>query len=121
MAGADAILYQSSFINHSRPLNNAGNGGRIRGPGRARFDVLFRRVGRPPRDLVHGHIGADAFEFGGWLDNTTRGQRWIEPGHFLVSRFADEDAAPAGKAFEPAGEVYFTAKHGVVNLASRLE
>ena len=67
-----------------------------------------------PRDFVDAHGVAEAFDAFGEQFIAGGGQFRRVAEEMIVGGIADDDAAAAGMAFEPAGKVDFAAKDGVI-------
>src|SRR5690242_5067517 len=89
------------------PFHGFGNGHRLGWRGRLSFT---------PRDLKTSDGAAESFKVLRVQEDTSSGQSGIIAQQMLVRGLTDKYVAPTGRAFEPAGQIYFTAKDGVVFL-----
>ena len=82
-------------------------------------EFFIERVGTrdAPGNFVHFYGRAEAFELLQIREGRAGGrERRIIAQQAFMSAFADQNAAAAGETFQPAREIYFAAKDGVVEL-----
>src|ERR1019366_6935156 len=82
----------------SATLNEPGYGGRVRSRRDRGFLLKKRRAGWTPRHLIGLHRGAETFKVTRRQFHARRGQGRVVAEHLLISRLADEYAAPPRSA-----------------------